>query len=253
MGKTLPKAMVDLAHTATYVYPAAGEEELQPDQELDEDTSGSSEGASRFFLKNDGVVLPIVGSSAVRLYLHSAQTSKKRPAKVYDEVPSELIDFLVATYYKNDCTLSDPKYADLEFVSEYTRGESTFRGHWNYRSNGPWNDWAYVNWAGGEGLVPAKILMFAKYTTPCASNDSAVCDEDPYVVYEAIIISGKDRPKLNTLLTMKFELDMRYQSVDCMAISEHCLVFPNDGAHEHSMIVVSPIQEWSDKFLPISM
>jgi hypothetical protein len=45
---------------------------------------------------------------------------------------------------------------------------------------------------------------------------------------------------------MKFELDMRYQSVDCMAISEHCLVFPNDGVMS-TKIVVSPIQGM-DKF-----
>jgi hypothetical protein len=43
---------------------------------------------------------------------------------------------------------------------------------------------------------------------------------------------------------MKFELDMRYQSVDCMAISEHCLVFPNMVPCQ---IVVSPIQGM-DKF-----
>jgi hypothetical protein len=42
-------------------------------------------------------------------------------------------------------------------------------------------------------------------------------------------------------------------SVNCTAIVEHCLVFPNIGADEHSMLVVDPIQEWSDKFMKITV
>jgi hypothetical protein len=43
----------------------------------------------------------------------------------------------------------------------------------------------------------------------------------------------------------------KYMAVNCTAIEEHCLVFPNVGADEHSMLVVEPIQEWSDKFMTI--
>jgi hypothetical protein len=49
-----------------------------------------------------------------------------------------------------------------------------------------------------EGIVPGKILIFAKYTKP-----TFMPDEDPSCdpwVYEAIIVSGLARPLANTLL-----------------------------------------------------
>jgi hypothetical protein len=64
----------------------------------------------------------------------------------------------------------------------------------------------------------------------------------------------------DTMLTMRFKLDMKqrchsgpshiqtYRSVGCMAISGVCLVFPNDGAGSEDMLVLYPIQEWSDRF-----
>jgi hypothetical protein len=116
-GKTLPKTMLDLANASTFVHPSPappGEEELTSDEDVDEilqeETGSSSEGASRFFLKNEEGALR---GSAIRLYLHSARTSKNRRAKVYKEVPSELIDFLVATYYNGDSSLNKPKFVDL--------------------------------------------------------------------------------------------------------------------------------------------
>jgi hypothetical protein len=243
---------MDATHAATYLHPPAvvGAEEKTSDEE---DSAGSSGGASRIFLKNeDGA------GATIRLYLHSARTSKNRPAMAYDEVPKDLIDFLVATYYNNgDCTLNKPEYVDLEFVSDYTRDENRFRGPWNFRSNGSWNDWAYVNWGEErQGLVPAEIPMFAKYRRPTLpEDDPTVCQ--PWV-YEAIIVSGLGRPRQNTVLTMKFKLEMKrrggrqsgpcsswvttYRKVNCMAISEHCLVFPNDGADADCMLEVSPIQ-----------
>jgi hypothetical protein len=145
-GKSLPKTMLDLAHAETYLHPPAaaavvveGAEELTLDEVV---SAGSSGGASRFFLKNDDSA-----EAEIRLYLYSARTSRNRPAMAYDEVPKDLIAFLLVTYYNNgNCTLNKPEYVDLEFVSEYTRDETRFRGHWNFRSNGPWNDWAYVDW-----------------------------------------------------------------------------------------------------------
>jgi hypothetical protein len=111
---------------------------------------------------------------------------------VFNEVPSEL-------YCHGDGTLKDPKKYNLEFMSEYTREENRFRGHWDYRSNGPWNDWACINCGDVEGLVPANILMVAKYTKP-----SFMPEEDPSCdpwVYEAINVLGLTRPLVaNTLL-----------------------------------------------------
>jgi hypothetical protein len=60
----------------------------------------------------------------------------------------------------------------------------------------------YVNWGDVEGLVPAKILMFAKYT-----RLFFVPDEDPSSnpwVFEAIIVLGLTRSLANTLLTRIF-------------------------------------------------
>jgi hypothetical protein len=249
------------------------------DGEVEEDGAalGSSLGASRFFLdkSSDGEVL---------LYLSSQRTSKNKPAKVFKNVPSALIKFLVGHFYQlgEDLNLQD-KYRNLEFVSEYSRDGSRFRGHWDYRSDGPWNDWAYINWE-ADGLVPGQILMFAKYTSSATNTDSSDDDDDDGSIgnaagdgtstcYDAIIIPGVAVPRRetnSTLLTKKFKLDMkrrtqrlpagqvpppdipRYMAVNCTAIVEHCLVFPNIGADEHSMIVVDPIQEWSDKFMTIN-
>jgi hypothetical protein len=267
LGKTLPKTMQDLAHAATFLHSAVAEEEeeVTSDEEEDdmgdEEDTGGSAGASRFFLRNDD---DECSSGVVRLYLHSRRTSKNQKARVFNEVPSELIEFLVATYYNGDCTLNMPKYADLEFVSEYIRDGIRFRGHWDYRSQGPWHDWVYVDW-GVEGLVPAKILMFAKYTRVPDHGAPEGCS---LVAYDAVIVSGKKKPRRNTMLTMRFKLDTtmirRYHSgpsliptyrfVGCMAISGGCLVFPNDGSGPEDgsapedMLVIDPIQEWSDNF-----
>jgi hypothetical protein len=79
------------------------------------------------------------------------------------------------------------------------------------------------------------------------SSTSSTAGVTGGVRYEAIIISGLACPvRSNSLLTMKFKLDMkraqrpacpdipRYMSVNCTAIVEHCLVFPNIGADGHS-------------------
>jgi hypothetical protein len=261
----LPNSLED---SASYFCPPAAEEEEDAEEEgfLD-DAIGSSNGSSRFFLDKN------TDDGAVSLFLHSSHTSKNKPAKLFRDVPSELIDFLVSTYYNGNHNLSSPDkyYCNLEFVSEYSRGGSRFRGHWDYRSGGrAWNDWAHINWE-GEGVVPAKILMFAKYYHSCSTATSTPRGGGG-VCYEAIIISGIAIPQTNTLLTKKFKLDMvprprsptgvapsacpqipRYMTVDCSAILEPCLVFPNIlGADGNSMLVVEPIQVWSDKFMKIT-
>jgi hypothetical protein len=96
----------------------------------------------------------------------------------------------------------------------------------NYESNGP--EMIGPTSTGREEKAGSRKNVAQAHHALCFQRP-AVCDEDPFVVYEAIIISGRPS-EAETPLTMKFELDMRYQSVDCMAISEHCLVFPNDGA-----------------------
>ena len=131
----------------------------------------SSCGASRFFLEMNS-------HGDVVLLWNSQRTSKTNPAKVFQYVPSSLIEFLVGKFYNGSSDLtSTDKYCNLEFVSEYTRDGSRFRGHWDCRSNGPWNDWAYFDWV-DEGKVPAKILMFAMYTTWTSNASSADDDDD---------------------------------------------------------------------------
>jgi hypothetical protein len=43
----------------------------------------------------------------------------------------------VTMHYHRDSTIKEPKHHNLEFVSECTREENRFCGHWDYRSKFP--------------------------------------------------------------------------------------------------------------------
>jgi hypothetical protein len=48
---------------------------------------------------------------------------------------------------------------DLEICTEHHRGNHVFYGHPNFRGEGPWKDWALVDW-GPEGVLPCHIWCF---------------------------------------------------------------------------------------------
>lgn len=226
---------------------------LDRPQEIDSDDEGeNSDRASRFFLAED-----VAEDNEVGLFLYDRNVRGNMRYKRFPGVPRGLISYLLATYYnRGDVRL--PLFPGLEFVSEYSRRGTRFRGHWDYRSQGAWHDWAIIDW-GPAGFVPGKIFMFAKHPPLLPSGEST---------YDAIIVSGSRKlPGRQITLTRKFTLDAivarrppsgqtipankpKYVHVGATALKKHCLVLPDELADDPlQMLLVLDRKEWCESFL----
>ena len=71
------------------------------------------------------------------------------PLRASSNFESQIMSFAFA--------LVDPRDHAL---TRHKRGDTIFHGHPNHRGNGPWKDWAVVDWGPNEGKVPAHIWCF---------------------------------------------------------------------------------------------
>jgi hypothetical protein len=72
---------------------------------------------------------------------------------------TELLDFLVRLQAE---TLDHLDADCLPIYTNHQRGDVTFHAHPNYRGNGPWKDWAVVDWGAGYGQLPCHLHAFVE-------------------------------------------------------------------------------------------
>ena len=90
---------------------------------------------------------------------------------------SDIVDFLIGLQdmIEDVLGMEEDSY-ELPIYTEHKRDGYTFRGHPDYRSGGPWRDWAMIEWGDGYGTLPCQIWCFVKLEG--LPEDSEGSDED---------------------------------------------------------------------------
>ena len=152
----------------------------------------------------------------------------------------------------------------LPIFTEHTRGDTTFRGHPNYRGGGPWRDWVLVDW-GDCGTLPSKMWCFVDLSTlnpppglqfggvHLQNSVCAVVETADYDHNETEIVKSDIFVPLK-LTTMGIDKDGDVEGrMFFLAIVDAfvgpCCVIPDIGGETNSYFQVKSMQEWSKEFI----
>lgn len=158
----------------------------------------------------------------------------------------------------------------------------TFRSHPNYRSEGPWTDWAMVRWdveggvdadsqevqqecAFGQNMYPAKILCFVRVTDEYSEEmDASGSSSGRSETIEAVVHSceASDR-SADSLIAERWTLEYdrktnrpKYRAVPLQALTQCIFVVEEcPGMHEIQpdnpdvLVVLDNCLHWPKKFL----
>jgi hypothetical protein len=99
----------------------------------------------------------------------------------------------------------------INLFTQHNREELIFRANPEYDNNGPWYDWAYVDW--GDGIpVPAKMLIFMDLSDnllePFQVGTSCVTEAGYYAIAYSCNTANDDIKTMDTLLVEKNQLIM---------------------------------------------
>jgi hypothetical protein len=83
---------------------------------------------------------------------------------------------------------------ELPICTEHKRNGQIFRGHPDYRGNGPWRDWAIFHWGdpdeGGYGDLPCQIWCFVTVQGLPDSDSEDTHDDAPRVEHGGIFVEN---------------------------------------------------------------
>ena len=156
--------------------------------------------------------------------------------------------------------------AFLPVLSEHRRGDNVFRGHPNHRGNGPWKDWAVIDWGPGWGRLPSHIWCFVVVegfesgtlgpvfggirlaNGVCAVVEAGACvdEEDdgyPSDLFTPLIVEVGQQDANGAVLSRCFYL------ANADAIVGPCVVVPDIGGPKNGYFQVKPRREWSNEFI----
>jgi hypothetical protein len=173
----------------------------------------------------------------------------------------ELVEFLWALQVKVSGRL--PNYS-LPINTCHKRDDQIFRGHPNYRGKGPWKDWVWVNWGGGEGKLPCHIWCFVTLQDlplrGCRLEHGGVQLKDGvYAVVECATLDTDEDELGRSDLMMPIDKEVEFDGeglvskrsfylADTDAFYGPCCVIPDIGGPKNRYFVVKPRSEWSRDF-----
>ena len=152
----------------------------------------------------------------------------------------------------------------LPVLTEHKRDGSVFYGHPNFRSSGPWKDWALIDWGEGWSTLPSHIWCFIRLQNMPTGNQRlqfggitlqdgvyAMVEVGQYEVSEAL------QSDLFIPLTVEvagFDEDgeisgRKFYLANTEAIVGPCCVVPNIGGAKNAYFQVKPRREWSNLFV----
>jgi len=147
----------------------------------------------------------------------------------FDDVVSLLIN-----NFWDQATLDDNlnHFIFLPIFTEYRRDDVVYRSHDNYHSDGPWQDWCWVQWDDSEGI--AKLLIFM---------------EDPSnklfaIMHPCSLLTRKDHSVLSAIWSMEWIPHTRtpwLQLVPVDSLQHHALML------SYTAVALSPtdiLDQW---------
>ena len=161
----------------------------------------------------------------------------------------------------------------LPVFTEHKRGDHIFRGTPNHRGDGPWKDWALIDWGPGYGVLPSHIWCFVDLIgLPSGRNaieyGGIKLDDGVHAVVEIATYLEEDDAKYDDLQSELFvPLLLEVEGVNAEgkvtgrkfylspvdAITGPCIVIPDIGGRvegtSNAMFQVKPRREWAKEFV----
>ncbi len=173
----------------------------------------------------------------------------------------ELVEFLWALQVKVSGRL--PNYS-LPINTCHKRDDQIFRGHPNYWGKGPWKDWVWVNWGGGEGKLPCHIWCFVTLQDlPLRGghleHGGVQLKDGVYAVVECATLETDEAEIGRSDLMMPIDKEVDFDDdgfvskrtfylADVEAFYGPCCVIPDIGGPKNRYFVVKPRSEWAGDF-----
>jgi hypothetical protein len=172
-----------------------------------------------------------------------------------------IVDFLVDLQKK---VIQYLPVNDLPIFTEQKRGNCIFRGHPNFAGNGPWKDWAIVDWGPGWGRLPSHIWCFVDltaYESPTKNIEYGGIRLEP-LVYAVVEVANYDDidDDLGSDLFVPLTLDVesvdndnvtgrKFFLADTDAIVGPCIVVPDIGGKPNAYFQVKKRTDWAQEFV----
>ena len=152
----------------------------------------------------------------------------------------------------------------LPVLTEHKRDGSVFYGHPNFRSSGPWKDWALIDWGEGWSTLPSHIWCFIRLQNMPTGNQrlqfgGITLQDSVYAMVEVgqCEVSEALQSDLFIPLTVEvagFDEDgeisgRKFYLANTEAIVGPCCVVPNIGGAKNAYFQVKPRREWSNLFV----
>ena len=175
----------------------------------------------------------------------------------------EVIDFLNSL---QNLVIEHIPDSFLPIMSQHQRGSHTFYGHPNFRSSGPWKDWALIDWGTGWGILPSHVWCFIGLRNMPKGNQKleyggVTLQDGVYAVVEVADYVKDDEAAAQSDLFIPLELEVkgmdadgdvegrRFYLANTEAIVGPCCVIPDIGGPTNAYFQVKPRREWSDMFV----
>ena len=178
------------------------------------------------------------------------------------QMSADLVDFL--------CGLQEaiseylPEHI-LPIHTEHVRGASIFYGHPNFRGQGPWKDWAVVDWT-GFGQLPCHIHCFVDIqNAPGGANSleygGIVLRDNVYAVVESASYENIEEEIRKSDLMVPILKDVQgidehgsvtgrvFYLADTEAFVRPCAVVPDIGGPPNRYFLVKQRSQWHKEFI----
>lgn len=154
----------------------------------------------------------------------------------------------------------------LQVLTEHKRGGTVFYGHPNFRSSGPWKDWALIDWGGGWGTLPSHIWCFISLRNMPTGNQrlqfgGITLQDGVFAMVEVGQYTQEENRPLQSDLFVPLTVEVqgfdadgevsgrKFYLANTEAIVGPCAVVPNIGGEKNAYFQVKPRREWSKLFV----
>ena len=154
----------------------------------------------------------------------------------------------------------------LPVLTAHKRGDNMFRAHPNYRGEGPWKDWALVDWGAGWGTLPCHMWCFVSVSQmPIGKqriqHGGITLKDGVYAVVEVAQYDTNTQEQTKSDLFTPLLLETkgidsdgdvvgrRFFLADTSAIVGPCCVIPDIGGPTNAYFQVKNRTQWSKEFI----